>query len=250
MPACVRAKRCKFARCGADFAGTSDSPPSPARRVRRRRNGVDDGKDSTPIGSCRTLRDPVCEPGQEEGTPVTVAPADDVVSLITQDHAAIAQRFSEFETATPETHGELFVKLRDQLVRHEYAEQAVVYPELRGLDGGSEVADARMAEESSAERALAELEKLDPTSLEFRTGLAALRASVLSHADNEEAEVLPLLTVHDHDRVLYLGQKFKSAKLGAPTRPHPHAPRSSRARKLLSPLSSFIDRLRDPVSQP
>jgi hypothetical protein len=156
---------------------------------------------------------------------------------------------SEFETAAPDTHGELFVKLRDQLVRHEYAEQAVVYPELRDLDGGREAADARMVEESGAERALADLEKLDPTSLEFRSGLAALRASVLSHAHNEETEVLPLLTVHDHDRVLYLGQKFKSAKLGSPTHPHPHAPKSSRARKVLSPLSSFIDRLRDPVSQ-
>jgi hypothetical protein len=179
---------------------------------------------------------------------VTVAPADDVVSLITQDHAAIEQRFIEFETASPGTHGELFVRLRDQLVRHEYAEQAVVYPELRGLAGGNEVADARMAEESMAEKQLAEIQKLEPGTSEFLTGLTALRSSVLIHAQNEETEVLSLLNLQENrDRVLYLGQKFKSAKLGAPTRPHPHTPASSRARKLLSPITSFIDRMRDPV---
>ena len=176
-------------------------------------------------------------------------PADDVVSLITQDHAAIEQRFSEFESAAAGTHGELFVKLRDQLVRHEYAEQAVVYPEIQGLDGGSKVSDARLAEESAAEKALAELAKLEPGSPEFLSSLAGLRSSVLAHAHNEEAEVLPLLAVHEeHDRAVYLGQKFKSAKLGSPTRPHPHAPKNTRARKLLSPLTSFIDRMRDPVS--
>ncbi len=179
---------------------------------------------------------------------MTVAPSDDVLSLIMQDHAAIEQRFSEFDSAAPETHAELFVRLRDQLVRHEYAEQGVVYPELEGVDGGSDVVEARVAEESAAERALAELEKLSPGSTEFSTGLAGLRVSMLAHAHNEEAQVLPLLTVHrDEARLVYLGQKFKSAKLGAPTRPHPHAPKSARARKFLSPLSSFLDRMRDPV---
>jgi hypothetical protein len=179
---------------------------------------------------------------------VNLAPADDVISLITQDHAAIEQRFLEFDSASPDTHGELFVRLRDQLVRHEYAEQAVVYPELKHLDGGDEIVHARMAEESMAENELAALQKLEPGTSEFLSGLAALRASVFTHAENEETHVLPLLTVQeDRDRVLYLGQKFKSAKLGAPTRPHPHAPSSSRARKLLSPITSFIDRMRDPV---
>jgi hypothetical protein len=176
------------------------------------------------------------------------APADDIVSLITQDHAAIEQRFSEFETAAPETHDELRAKLRDSLVRHEYAEQAVAYPELKGLEGGRKIVEARMAEEASSERLLAELDKLEPGSLEFISGLSALRAAVLTHAQNEEIEVLPLLVTQDSDRLLYLGQKFRSAKLGSPTHPHPHTPKSSRGRRLLSPLTSFIDRMRDPVS--
>lgn len=178
---------------------------------------------------------------------MTVTPPEDVVSLITQDHAAIEQRFSEFDSAAPETHSELFAKLRDQLVRHEYAEQAVIYPELGGLEGGREISDARLAEESAAERELADLQKLEPGSPEFLSGLAGLRASVLTHARNEESQVLPLLTVKDENRVLYLAQKFKSAKLGAPTHPHPHAPANSRVRKMMSPITSFLDRMRDPV---
>jgi hypothetical protein len=94
---------------------------------------------------------------------------------------------------------------------------------------------------------LAELEKLNPESWEFVTGLFALRTLVFTHAQNEETQVLPLLNFQDAHRVVYLGQKYKAAKLGAPTRPHPHVPKSSRARKLLSPITSFVDRQRDPV---
>jgi|GEM_PF-5487241 len=50
----------------------------------------------------------------------TMSPADDVLELLEQD---------------------LFWKLTNDLVRHEVAEERVVYPLLRGLPGGETVAD-------------------------------------------------------------------------------------------------------------
>lgn len=177
---------------------------------------------------------------------MSVVPADDVISLLTQDHAAVKQRFAELETAHPESRAELFWKLTDQLVRHEIAEELVVYPVVRKLAGGDELADQRIAEESEAERHLAHMEKLDPTTEEFAGALKDLESAVLEHAEQEETQVFPLLLEHEpNGRLLQLGQKYKGAKLEAPNHPHPHTPNSPGTLKLVGPVAAFIDRLRD-----
>ena len=175
-----------------------------------------------------------------------IAPADDVVSLLTQDHAAIRQRLSEFDSAGASSRAELFWKLTDQLVRHEVAEEVVVYPAVKELPGGTRLAEARTAEESQAEKLLATIEDLDPTSQDFIGALGELRAAVLEHAQKEEAEVFPLLLAHEpNERLLYLGQKFKGAKLAAPNHPHPHIPAGSTSQRVIGPIAAFFDRMRD-----
>jgi hemerythrin superfamily protein len=180
---------------------------------------------------------------------MTVAPQDDLVSLLAADHAAIKERFAEFDTVGPDARAELFWQLTEQLVRHEVGEEVIVYPELRKLPEGDAVANARVAEEAEAERHLACLEKMDPTSQEFTGSLQKLRGAVLAHAESEEGEVFPLLLAHvEEDVLIQLGQKFKSAKLAAPNHPHPHTPNSATANKLLGPVAALIDRLRDEIS--
>jgi iron-sulfur cluster repair protein YtfE (RIC family) len=177
---------------------------------------------------------------------MSITPSDDVVALLTQDHTAVRHRLAEFDTAPVDTREELFWKLTDQLMRHEVGEQLVVYPELRRLPGGEAIAQARVAEESEAEQQLARIEKLDPTTQEFLGAIQDLRAAVLQHAEKEEREVFPLLL--DNEEMAYLiqlGEKYKRAKLGAPNHPHPHAPDSPTARKVIGPIAAFIDRIRD-----
>lgn len=174
------------------------------------------------------------------------APSDDLVSLLTQDHAAVRQRLSEFDSASPESRAELFWKATDQLVRHEVGEEMVVYPALRDLPGGSDVAEARMNEEAEAEKLLAGMEDLDATSHQFMEAMERLRAAVLEHAQLEETEVFPLLLAHeDSGRLVYLGQKFKGAKLAAPNHPHPHLPSGKASQHILGPVAAFFDRVRD-----
>ncbi len=176
---------------------------------------------------------------------MSVAPTDDIVFVVTQDHTAVRQRLSEFDTASSDSWGELFWKLTDQLVRHEVGEQVVVYPALKELPGGSQVAEARIAEEAEAEKLLASMGDMDPKSGEFRAAFTELRESVLKHADTEEAEVLPLFLAHeDSGRLVYLAQKFKGAKLAAPSQPHPHLPSSPTAHKVLGPIAAFFERAR------
>jgi iron-sulfur cluster repair protein YtfE (RIC family) len=157
-----------------------------------------------------------------------IVPTDDLISLLAQDHEAIRERFSELGHADPDVRGQLFWELMDQLVRHEVAEEVVVYPALRREPGGVVIAEARRREESEAEHVLARLEKLDPMTEEFRGAIRDLESAVQDHAQKEEAEVFPLLTANEERGYLaLLGQKFKGEKLAAPTRSHARRPRSA-----------------------
>ena len=94
----------------------------------------------------------------------TASPIDDVVELLEEDHRLVEHRFAELDKAGATTRSELFWKLTNDLVRHEVAEEVVVYPVIRELPGGEEVASSRIAEQSEAEEQLAKMEKLDAES--------------------------------------------------------------------------------------
>ncbi len=177
---------------------------------------------------------------------MTVIPTDDITALIEHDHEAIKERLMELESADPVSRAALFHELTTELTRHEVAEETVVYPAVRSEPGGDEVADACLREESSAERLLAHMMQLDSSTEEFMGAVRDLRATVLSHAANEETLVLPLLRANDQGAYLsFLGQKFRGEKLAAPTHPHPRLPNSAIGNRLFGPLASFVDRMRD-----
>ncbi len=178
---------------------------------------------------------------------MTVIPTDDITALIEQDHEAIKERLWELESADSSTRAALFHELMTELTRHEVAEETVLYPAIRSEPGGDEVADARLREESEAERLLAHMMQLDCGTEEFMGAVRDLRAAVLSHAASEEAQVFPLLRANDEGAYLsFLGQKFRGEKLAAPTYPHPHLPHSAIGNRLFGPLASFVDRMRVP----
>ncbi len=188
----------------------------------------------------------ILQESPRKGRVMTVIPTDDVTALIEQDHEAIKERLSELENADPSLRSALFHELTTELIRHEVAEETVVYPAIRREPGGDDVADARLGEESEAERLLAHMMQLDCDTEEFMGAVRDLHAAVLTHAANEEASVLPLLRANDDGAYLsFLGQKFRGEKLAAPTQPHPHLPNSALGNRLFGPLASFIDRMRD-----
>jgi hemerythrin superfamily protein len=177
---------------------------------------------------------------------MTVIPTDDITALIEQDHEAIRERLLELENADSSNRAALFRELMTELTRHEVAEETVVYPAIRNEPGGDAVADARLGEESEAERLLAHMTHLDCSTEEFMGAVRDLRAAVLAHAASEEAHVFPILRANDDGvHLSVLGQKFRGEKLAAPTHPHPHLPNSALGNRLFGPLASFVDRMRD-----
>ena len=177
---------------------------------------------------------------------MTTPTPDGLVHLLLEDHRSAERRLDEFSKALPEARPELFWKLTDELVRHEVAEEVVVYPRLRELPGGAKLAEPRIAEQSEAEQQLARMEKLDASTPEFMAEFTDLKAAVLEHAKSEESEVFPRLAadVDGHELVM-LGERYESAKRAAPNHPHPHAPDTPPANKIVGPVAALIDRIRD-----
>jgi len=171
----------------------------------------------------------------------------DILDLLVADHEAVKKQFASLDKAAPEERQPLFCELVQDLVRHEVAEEVVLYPTIR-LDAphGDAEAAPRLEEQAAAEEQLAALEKTDPASEEFARGLAKLERAVLRHAEAEEREIFPLLrAVEDDKERIALGDRYDQAKASAPTHPHPHAPDTPPGNLLVGPVAAMFDKARD-----
>ncbi len=172
---------------------------------------------------------------------------EDVISLLKADHDKVEKLLSRLESTEDSGLVAYFCEVREELVRHEVAEELVVYPAFRrNVPGGDAVAEACIAEQSEAEKALARLEKHENEPLVLRAGLLQLKRDVLGHAEHEEREILPALGAHTKAKDLEaLGQRYQKALAAAPTHPHPHAPDTPPGNVVLGPIASVVDRVRD-----
>jgi hemerythrin superfamily protein len=170
----------------------------------------------------------------------------DVVELLRRDHHDAQALLSRLDQITDDELEEYFCEVREALVRHEVAEELVVYPAFRRAEPTLEaVAEERIEEQSEAEQRLAELETTEDAG-ELRHGLDELRRAVLLHAEHEELEVFPKLA-EDLDAAarVELGERYSRALDAAPTHPHPHAPDTPPANIVAGPAMAVVDRVRD-----
>jgi hemerythrin superfamily protein len=172
-----------------------------------------------------------------------------LIQLLLQDHQEAKQMLERFDTLPASKRDEGFCELTHTLVRHEVAEEEVVYPQLRRyVDGGDDLADMRIAEQAKAEQLLADMEKAGVDSPEFPSMFTTLRSEVLAHAEAEEHSVFPELTATLHaDDLRTMAKRYQMAKRAAPTHPHPHAPDTPPGNLVMGPVASIIDHVRDAV---
>ena len=176
--------------------------------------------------------------------------ATDLVSRVLDDHERIRTRFSLFEDAAPSERGPLFRQLLELLVQHEAVESIVVHPTVRdNVPDGARIADERLHEEQESEERLAELEEMDPASEVFVAAFEQLRTEVLTHAEAEERETLPMLREHVEADVLeQLGRRSAQRKAAAPTRPYPESGQSAFGNLFGGPVLGMVDRVRTTIA--
>jgi len=172
-----------------------------------------------------------------------------LIDLIKADHEDFKMRFPLVLDATGDERKQRFDSLMHDLVRHEVAEEEIVWPEVRkALADGDALADERIAEESKAEESLKKLDDLDVMSAEFEDIFATLQMAVVKHAEAEEQKVLTRLAAQELPEDLEtLGEWWERAKAMAPTFPHPKTPNTATANIVGGPILSLVDHLREKV---
>jgi hemerythrin superfamily protein len=167
-----------------------------------------------------------------------------------KDHREVEQMFARYERL-----GERAMKTKRTIVRdvieelskHAAVEEQVLYPEMkRSAPGGEGLAEEGLKEHGEVKRLLADLDKMSPEDDDYEDKMMRLMQSVRHHVQEEEDEMFPKLRSEvDAERLIELGKMVETAKMMAPTRPHPHAPTTPPANVVVGAVAGVADRVRD-----
>lgn len=174
---------------------------------------------------------------------------NNLIDVIMADHREVEAVFAELESGqgSPQHRRDLADHVIAELVRHSVAEEQHMYPAARdALSDGDEIADHELEEHAEAERVMKSLDGLDPEDSKFDELIGKLIADIRHHVEDEETDLLPRLRENCTEEQLQdLGEKVLQAKKLAPTHPHPSAPDTPPANKILGPGVGLVDRMRD-----
>ena len=179
------------------------------------------------------------------------AQQNDIVDDIMTDHREVEDVFKEIEGSdNPNTRRQLVEHVITELVRHSVAEEQYLYPVARRvLPDGDKIADHELHEHAEAEEVMSKIEKTDTEDAEFDRLVGELIKDIRHHIEDEEGDLLPKLRdACEATELGKLAEQFQRAKKLAPTRPHPSAPDTPPANKILDPGVGLIDRMRDALS--
>jgi hypothetical protein len=177
----------------------------------------------------------------------TTAPnrALDIVDLLTEEHAAL-RTLAEPVGGRDDADGSAYLAWSDRVVRHEIAEELVVYPALLSFDGGMAVADSRLEDQSDIECQLVALGQEAAGTPRFRAGTARLVLGHLAHLEREDSQVLPILATRvSRRRRLDLGRRYRKVQQVAPMRQLPDGTRVPVGRTVVDRTAALSVWMRD-----
>jgi hemerythrin superfamily protein len=119
----------------------------------------------------------------------------DVVDLIKAQHRTMDDLLERAQQAEPDEVRDLLQQVADLLLPHSEAEESFVYPAIRDHDPreDEEVADGT-AEHHHIESLMRELLTEDPSGPGFDGKLAAMVGELRHHVEEEEQDLLPVLS--------------------------------------------------------
>lgn len=176
-----------------------------------------------------------------------MADQPDAVDVLEADHRAVEVLLSQLEQQAEAAPKRVLDDAVRSLSIHSAIEVELLYPVVADrLEGGTDAAKQARLDHEEVEMTLLRLQSVPLSTEEFRDELARLVAEVRAHVRTEETMLFPQLRAEvDQDTLVTLGRRLDHAKRHAPTRPHPHAPKSALGAKLADRLVGAVDRLRD-----
>jgi len=176
----------------------------------------------------------------------------DLIDVIVSDHRELERCFQQLEGGElgPDQRRDLVDHLIAEITRHSVAEEMYLYPAAREvLSDGDRLADHEIEEHAEVERVMKELDGVPPDDPAFENLVAGMIGDVRHHLAEEEENLLPRMReMCTAEQLADLGRKVEDAKTVAPTRPHPRAPDTPPANKLLAPGTGIVDKVRDALS--
>ncbi|HYF57477.1 MAG TPA: hemerythrin domain-containing protein [Burkholderiaceae bacterium] len=140
----------------------------------------------------------------------------DIRELLIQDHQEALQLAERIERSDDPAEAEqLFVQLREAIVKHSRGEERILYPALE--DSGDEEA-AEMAREAAVEHELVDLLFDRMTRMRSGSDNWKARASVVKellehHVEEEQEEVFPRMdALFDEQELQQMGERFRTYK--------------------------------------
>ncbi|MCC9305895.1 hemerythrin domain-containing protein [Kitasatospora sp. RB6PN24] len=175
-----------------------------------------------------------------------------VIAELTSDHREVEGMFERIQALEPgdRQRRELADEFTIELVRHAVAEEQYLYPAVRKyVANGDRLADKEIQDHATVEKLLKKLEGSKVEDPAFDALVTQVIHEVTGHVADEEQNLFPALAAGCSATELNeLGDKVRTAKKLAPTRPHPSAPDRPPANKLLAPGAGLVDRARDMVT--
>ena len=137
------------------------------------------------------------------------ANGEDIVEVLRLDHAELRALLAAASRAGSVPNEEAWVRLIDTLVRHEVAEELIVYPALLGLPAGFAVVQSRTADQAAIRERLVSLDRAGFGTTAFAAISGRLGLDLVAHLDREDTQVLPILASRfDADHRAELGHRF------------------------------------------
>ncbi|WP_030716594.1 hemerythrin domain-containing protein [Streptomyces sp. NRRL F-2580] len=175
-----------------------------------------------------------------------------MIEELMADHREVEEIFGRIQSKPGQGQElrDLVDEVTIELVRHSVAEEQYLYPAVREyVEGGDRLADKEIEDHGRVEKILKQLEKMDTGDAQMSPVLQQLMEEVAEHIQDEENNLFPMLRrTCSAEKLDELGDKVRRAKTMAPTRPHPSAPSTPPANKLLAPGAGLVDRARDFVT--
>jgi hypothetical protein len=171
-------------------------------------------------------------------------PCSDAIDLLTAQHREVEQLWRQCQAATSgNPRDELVQAMIRLLSQHDAIETVLLYPAVRGVAGGDELAEHSLEEHKQIRELLKKADRGDHGSLQ-----AAMEAVAHHVHEEEEPKIFPLLRARmDGEQLIDLRRRMEDEMRTAPTHPHPHTPNHPIAAKVTAAVAGMADRARDAI---
>jgi hypothetical protein len=187
---------------------------------------------------------------RETAASVDSSRGNDVVCLLLSEHAGLRMDFARaVNQASREIRRVEFLEFARMWVRHETAEQLVVYPVIARIDGGDELRSEMLRQERNLAAALARLLRRlvwRPSGRRTLRRIQSFSELLEDHLAAEERSLVPiLLALASEQKRQLMGTWLRRAEATSPLRPHPHGPQRPAGLLTIGLAIGIVDRVRN-----